>query len=103
MPNRLLSAEDWEGFGIVFLEAALAGTPAVGGNNGGVPDAVADGTTGLLVDPEVPGELTGALRRLLLDPELRRRMGEAGRRRAAESFSWRAIADRARAEIDGLA
>lgn len=88
LPNRLMSGEDWEGFGIVFLEAARAGTPAIGGNNGGVPDAICHGKTGLLVDPEQEGELTAALRRMLGNSELRRRMGQAARHRAEEEFRW---------------
>jgi phosphatidylinositol alpha-1,6-mannosyltransferase len=83
MPSRALAARDGiEGFGMVFLEAGACAKPVIGGRSGGVREAVEDGVTGLLVDPHDVGELAEALRRLLQDPELRRRMGEAGRARA---------------------
>lgn len=93
LPNRLMNGEDWEGFGIVFLEAATAGTPSIGGDNGGVPDAIRHGETGLLVDPESDEGLTAALRRMLRDGELRRRMGQAALHRAREEFCWTRIAE----------
>ncbi|MDR5708507.1 MAG: glycosyltransferase family 4 protein [Armatimonadota bacterium] len=83
MPSRALEVRDGiEGFGTVFLEAGACGKPVVGGRSGGATEAVEDGVTGLLVDPHDPGALAEALRRLLRDPELRRRMGETGRARA---------------------
>jgi phosphatidylinositol alpha-1,6-mannosyltransferase len=95
MPNRLLNGQDWEGFGIVFLEAAMAGKPAVGGNNGGVPDAVEHEVTGLLVDTETGAEPTIiAMRRLLENAELRQRMGAVARQRACTLFAWEAIGER---------
>jgi len=98
MPNRLMNGTDWEGFGIVFLEAALLGKVSIGGNNGGVPDAIQDGVTGLLVDPEKNGDLTGAMDRLLSDQNLLQRMGLAARKRAEDEFNWPAIVARFRAE-----
>jgi phosphatidylinositol alpha-1,6-mannosyltransferase len=76
-----------EGFGIVYLEANANGCPAVAGNVGGAVDAVVDGETGLLVDPEDHIAVAGALTDLLIDPELRGRMADAGARRA-EQFAW---------------
>lgn len=93
MPSRLPPGEGGEGFGIVFLEAGAHGLPVVAGNVGGALDAVVDGETGLLVDPESPLAVSEALVRLLLDPELAQRMGRAGRARAA-AFNWPHIADR---------
>lgn len=87
MPNRLLGGLDWEGFGIVFLEAALAGRPAVGGRSGGAGEAIEDEVTGVLVDPEEPGAVAQAVRRLMDDEDLRRRLGAAGRRRALTAFA----------------
>jgi glycosyltransferase involved in cell wall biosynthesis len=58
---------------------------------GGLLDLVADGETGIHVPHGDVPALRAALERLLSDPELRRRMGEAGRRRAAERFSWDAV------------
>jgi glycosyltransferase involved in cell wall biosynthesis len=92
LANRRLSG-DVEGFGIVFLEAALHAKAVVGGRNGGVPDAVVDGVTGLLVDTSVDAApLTAALARFLEDPELARAMGERGRARACAEFTWPARA-----------
>jgi phosphatidyl-myo-inositol dimannoside synthase len=92
MPNRLMGGTEWEGFGIVFLEAALFGKPVVGGNNGGVPDAIIDGVTGLLVNPEDQRLLSAALGRLLADHELRRNMGRAAEERVRANFSWELVA-----------
>jgi glycosyltransferase involved in cell wall biosynthesis len=100
MPNRVLGGLEWEGFGIVFLEAALAGRPAIGGRTGGAADAIADEVTGLLVDPERQGALTQAIRRLLNDAALRQRLGRAGEEMARTTFSATAAADRLRVQLD---
>src|SRR5206468_3076535 len=63
MPNRSEGA-DFEGFGIVFLEAAASGKPAIGGRSGGVTEAIDEGRTGLLVDGTDLGELASAIREL---------------------------------------
>ena len=99
MPNRLLNGLDWEGFGIVFLEAALAGRPAIGGRTGGVADAIASEVTGLLVDPEQQGALTLAIRRLLDDDGLRKRLGAAGEAMARDTHNAAAAATRLRAQL----
>ncbi len=84
-----------EGFGIVFLEAAACGVPQVAGASGGAAEAVDDGVTGLVVArPRDPDAVAAALASLLDDAELRSRMGEAGRRRASEQFSWDVLAGR---------
>jgi glycosyltransferase involved in cell wall biosynthesis len=70
-----------EGFGIVFLEAMASGLPVVAARAGAAPEVIADGETGLLVPPGDSTALADALLRLLRDPEMRRRMGEAGRAR----------------------
>jgi phosphatidylinositol alpha-1,6-mannosyltransferase len=94
MPNRLLEGTDWEGFGIVFVEAALSRRPSIAGRTGGTADAVADEQSGLLVDPERPEQLTAALRRLLRDGALRQRLGETGEHIAHARFSGEVVADR---------
>lgn len=99
MPNRLMGGRDWEGFGLVFVEAALCERPAIGGCSGGVPDAIEQEVTGLLVDPEEAGALTAGMRRLLADPALRRRMGRRAEARARTEFSGDAIATRLRAAL----
>ncbi len=82
-----VAAGDVEGFGIVYLEANAAGLAVVGGRSGGVEDAVVDGETGLLVDPESVADTGAALLRLLCDTELRTRLATQGRVRAAHDFS----------------
>jgi phosphatidylinositol alpha-1,6-mannosyltransferase len=83
-----------EGFGIVFVEAAASGVPAVAGRSGGAWEAVDDGSTGFVVDPLDAGAIAAALERLLADPALRRRMGEAARTRAEQTFSYDQLAAR---------
>jgi len=78
-----------EGFGIVFLEAAACGVPQVAGSSGGAAEAVDDGVTGIVVkDPTSIDEVAKAFLLLLNSPDLRQRMGNAGRVRAVESFSY---------------
>jgi len=76
-----------EGLPVVLLEAMARRRAVVATPVGGTPELVADGETGLLVPPRDPRALAEAIRRLLADPELRGRMGEAGHRRVAERFS----------------
>jgi phosphatidylinositol alpha-1,6-mannosyltransferase len=93
-----------EGFGIVFLEAAAFGVPQVAGDSGGAPEAVLDGVTGLVVDnPSDPGALAEAIRTLLAEPQLRRRMGRAARRRVQESFDTDVLASRLAEALAGVA
>jgi glycosyltransferase involved in cell wall biosynthesis len=82
-----------EGFGVVALEAMAHGRPVVASAVGGLLDIVVDGATGLLVPPGDVAALRAALERLLADPELRRRLGAAGRERAREQFAWPAVTD----------
>lgn len=77
-----------EGFGIVFMEAAAAGVPAVAGRSGGSHEAVVDGTTGFVVDGRSVREVRRAVAQLVADPELRERMGNAARVRAVNEFSY---------------
>jgi len=82
----------YEPFGIINLEAMACGTPVVASRVGGIPEVVADGETGWLVEPGDSAALAQALRAALADPERARRMGEAGRRRVEAHFSWDHIA-----------
>jgi phosphatidylinositol alpha-1,6-mannosyltransferase len=83
-----------EGFGIVFLEAAACGVPQVAGDSGGAAEAVADGETGVVVRRARSVDRTAAaLRKLLDDGELRRRMGTAARQRAEAEFDYDVLAD----------
>ena len=92
MPSRLPAGGfAGEGFGIVYLEADAHGCPVVAGAVGGALDAVADGESGLLVDPTDHVAVAAALTELLSEPRRRRQLGQAGARRA-EAFAWPLIA-----------
>jgi glycogen synthase len=80
-----------DSFGIVFLDAWANGIPVIGANAGGIPGVVSDGVDGLLVPFGDVAALAGALRRLLDDPALRRRMGEAGREKVRAHYTWETI------------
>jgi glycosyltransferase involved in cell wall biosynthesis len=82
-----------EGFGVACAEAMAHARPVVASAVGGLLDLVADGETGLLVPPGDVTALRSALERLLGDAELRRRLGEAGRERVRERFSWGTVTD----------
>lgn len=95
LPNRFLADRgDVEGFGIVFLEAACTEIPSLGGRSGGTGDAIEDGNTGYLVDPENPADLAAHVCALLANETLRRRMGVAGRARALQQFQWKDLCAR---------
>lgn len=94
MPTRVVCGDPLEGFGIVYLEANAAGKPVVGTDVGGVADAIADGVSGLLVPPNDDGALVDALASLLADPERARQLGNAGRQRVREQFTWDQVATR---------
>jgi phosphatidyl-myo-inositol dimannoside synthase len=81
-----------EGFGIVFLEAAACGVPAVAGRSGGADEAVVDGVTGVVVEPRDVAAVRVALDRLLGDEVLRARLGAAARRRVVEEHSYDRLA-----------
>ena len=76
-----------EGLGIALLQAAGAGVPIVAVNAGGMPEIVRDGSNGLLVPPGDSAALGAAIHRLLSDPRLMQRMGQAGRDLVASEFS----------------
>ncbi|NEP20118.1 MAG: glycosyltransferase family 4 protein [Leptolyngbya sp. SIO4C1] len=87
MPIRNDIQTDWEGFGITFLEAALAGKAAIGGRTGGVIEAVEQGVTGILVDTADAQETQAAIAQLLRNPDLRQHMGRAAQSRVRR-FTW---------------
>jgi glycosyltransferase involved in cell wall biosynthesis len=90
-----------EGMGRVLVEAMALGLPVVGARVGGIPDVIVDGESGLLVPPDDPGALAGALVELGRDAALRAKLG-AGARPRAEAFSTAAAAAAMREIYDGL-
>jgi phosphatidylinositol alpha-1,6-mannosyltransferase len=96
MPSR------GEGFGLVYLEAMRARRPCVAARTSAAAEIIADGETGLLVDPLDPDAIAGALGRLLASPELARAMGEAGRRRLEALFTPRRYRERLWPLLDRL-
>lgn len=97
MPSRERREQaDVEGFGIVFIEAGSCGLPVVAGRSGGISDAVVDGETGLLVEPESEDQVAAALVRILSDRELAARLGRQARERAERRFRWPVVIQRIR-------
>lgn len=84
-----------EGLGVAILEAMAQGLPVVATRVGGIPESVADPTTGFLVEPGDTFAMAERIVALARDPDLRRRMGLAGWQRAKECFTW----ERERAEL----
>ena len=91
------TAKDVEGFGIALLEAQAAGIPVVAGQSGGIPDAVQDGVTGVLADPEDPAAVAAAIAGLLDDPGRARQLGASGRAAVERFFNWSRVVDDLRA------
>jgi len=83
-----------EGFGIVFLEANACKKPVIGGRSGGIPDAIIDGETGLLVDPQDPNDIAKGLIKILTNKRLAKKMGENGYNRVKRELTWDKIVSR---------
>lgn len=99
MPNRKTKGDEIvEGFGISFIEAGACAKPVIGGISGGVREAVADGQTGVLVDPDDTQKLAEEILRFLTDKEYAARIGRNGRERVEKEFKLKNnlfIADKA--------
>ena len=85
--DAFLFPSSTETLGLVLLEAMAAGCPVVGANRGGIPDIVTDGLNGCLYEPDQPGSLEAAVRRLLGNPEEREALRQAARQEA-EAWGW---------------
>ncbi len=93
LPTENMGA-DLEGFGIVYLEAGLSGLPVIASNLPGVNEAVLDGQTGVLVEPGNVDDIARAIKILIDNPDLCKKMGKAGYDRARTEFTSRAQADK---------
>jgi phosphatidylinositol alpha-1,6-mannosyltransferase len=77
-----------EGFGVALAEASACGLPVIAGHSGGLAEAVQNGETGLVVEPDDPDAVAGALERLVEDQLLARRLGQAGRKAVETYYNW---------------
>jgi phosphatidylinositol alpha-1,6-mannosyltransferase len=94
MASRVpLGGAGGEGFGMVYLEASARGVPVIAGRAGGAVDAVDDGVTGYLIDPESPDEVARAVLRVLTDEDRARALGQAGVE-WSKNFAWPVIIGR---------
>ncbi len=89
--DMLVSASHEEGFSNVILEGMAAGLPVVATRVGGNPEAVVDGETGIIVEPRDPAALATAIEKLASSPELAKTMGEKGRLRVHQEFSYQSM------------
>nr|WP_290667694.1 glycosyltransferase family 4 protein [Ardenticatena sp.] len=86
-------ADNVEGFGIVLLEAAASGLPTIAAQSGGMPEAIRDGKTGVLVPPHDTETIATRAIELLQSPETRHAMGQAGRRWVEEQMNWQRVSE----------
>lgn len=84
---------DTEGLGVVLLEALRFERPVIGSDIGGIPDIVRHEETGLLCPPGDVAALADAIRRLIAEPDMARRLARQGRERAASTFGWHGIVE----------
>lgn len=92
LPSRHEGDINVEGFGIVFLEANACEKAVIAGNSGGIPDAVDDGKSGFLVEPNNINEIKEKILYLLKNQDISREMGKYGRQRVIEEFNWKKVA-----------
>lgn len=88
MANRELKDRNIEGFGIVFIEAAACGKPVIAGDSGGAREAVMDGATGFVVNPNDTKSISEKIIALLENPTMSKQMGSEGRKRVRFGFNW---------------
>lgn len=83
-----------ESFGVAIIEAGAAGRPVIVSDAGGLPEVVVDGTTGLIVPRENPQAAADAIAKLVLDRDLRIKMGEAGQQHVVNTYDWGACVNK---------
>ena len=93
-PGIIDSTGRAEGFGITTIEALATGLPVIGSNVGGIPETIADGINGLIIEPNDPASIVAAVNRILTNPELYQSMSVEARRLAVEKFAWPNLASR---------
>jgi len=91
LPSIVDQRGDTEGLGVVLLEALSYRIPVIGSAIGGITDIIVDGDTGLLVPPQDPAAIAGAIARIATDPAFAERLAVTGSRRVREQFGWDAI------------
>lgn len=97
MPSKTTS-DDVEGFGTVFLEAAAFGKPSVGTMSGGIPEAIKDGVTGLLVPEGDVQSLAQSIAKLLVDSDFAKELGSNAKKDAISEFTW----EKATKRLEGI-
>ena len=85
---------DIEGFGIVFIEAQACSTPTIGGNTGGIPDAIKNNIDGFLVNPKSCQDLAKKITKLLLNNNLAQQFGKAGREKVMKKHNWSKLVEK---------
>lgn len=105
MPNHTDGGRDFEGFGIVFMEAAYFGAVCIAGRSGGAVEAVVDGITGFTIDAERQDsveKIAYVMRHLLDNSVVRLRLAEEGQRRVKEAFGMNHLAKKFIVEINNM-
>jgi glycosyltransferase involved in cell wall biosynthesis len=101
--DAVVLSSEGEGFGLVLVEAGLTGRPVIGAKSGGITDIIEDDVNGLLFDVGDIDGLTGCLRKVFTDGDLRGRLGEGGYRVAMEKFATPVLVDKVYSLFSSLA
>ncbi|MFH1509067.1 MAG: glycosyltransferase family 4 protein [bacterium] len=91
--------DDVEGFGMVYVEANIYGKAVIGGRGGGTADAILDGKTGILVDPENEAEIADKIIEILQNDELRNKLALNGKLRAENELQWETLLSKFKQEV----
>ena len=100
--DMLVYPSEFESFGLAYLEAWACGRPVIGTHTGAIPSVVQDEVDGLLVPPRNASALADAILRLLEDESLRHRLGESGRQKVLEHYTWETVVARFRQVYEGV-
>ena len=100
--SSCVAGDNFERFGIVFSEASACGKPVIGSKTGGISDAVIDGVTGLLVEPNDVNDIAQAVTSLLTDEQFALTLGKNGRARTESELTWQVMGERIVASLQNL-